>query len=106
MSSVWKDVLRSYRKAVTAQHAHRGCWTHTDLGILALTNVMLPSLLDYLLCLSLSCSENLPGGSSLGPDVYLPPPFPVPLPPLRVPNVRLYPFFHLLGYLPPLTRSC
>lgn len=64
MTSVQKAGLRSSRAAVAAQHPHLGCCSHSAIVALALIP---PSLLDSILCLSLSCLENLPGVSSPGP---------------------------------------
>ena len=69
---------RCSRAAERAQHSHLGYWSHSTLVALALTN-LIPSLLEYLLCLIHSCPENVPGVSSPGPVSISSVPFPLPL---------------------------
>lgn len=77
--SICKARLRCSRAAEMAQHSHLGYWSHPTLVALALTNLIPPSLLEYLLCLSHSCPVNMPGVSSPGPASVLSVPFPLPL---------------------------
>lgn len=98
MTSVWKAGLRSSRAAVMTQHSHLGCGSHSDLGS------WLSQMCWYLHCWIISwvsvslvleiCSIALVLNM---PCFCL---FRVPLSPLRVPNMRLYPLFQLLRHLP------
>lgn len=103
-ASFWKAGLRSSRAGCDGPASIPWLLVHSDHGALPLTNVMVPSLLDYLLCLCLCYSGNLPGGSSLECLVF-PFSFSCALTPLQIPNLGFYPFFYLLGHLPPLTSS-
>lgn len=77
--SICKPGLRCCRAAEMAQHSHLAYWSHSNLVALALTSLIPPSLLEYLLCLSHSCSTNMPGVSSPGPASVSFVPFPLPL---------------------------
>lgn len=77
--SICKARLRCSRAAERAQHSHLGYWSHSTLVALALTNLIPPSLLEYLLCLIHSCPANMPGVSSPGPASMSSVPFPLPL---------------------------
>lgn len=107
--SICKARLRCSRAAEMAQHSHLGYWSHPTLVALTLTNLIPPSLLEYLLCLSHSCPENMPGVSSPGPASVSSVPFPLPLlscPPASSESLLwgLYSFSHPLGHLPLLTK--
>lgn len=81
-----------------AQHPHLGCGSHADLGAWLLQ--MCCSYVVGLAPASQSHSENLSGGHSCGPALFLRLPFPVPLPPLKVPKCETLPFCPLVGTLP------
>ena len=77
--SICKAGLRCSRVAEMAQHSHLAYWSHSNLVALALTSLIPPSLVEYLLCLSHSCSMNMPSVSSPGPASVSFVPFPFPL---------------------------
>lgn len=95
MISVWRAGWRSSRAAAMAQRPPLGCWSHSGLG--AWLSQMCCSCIVGLAPVSQSHSENLSGGHSRGPALFLCLPFPVPLPPLRVPKCETLPFCPPVG---------